>query len=263
MEETYWHKQQSDKPLFSELLWTRPENRLMAGKLLIVGGNLHSFAAVAESYGEALRAGIGTARVVLPQALQKTVGKVFEAGEFVPSTPSGSLAKQALAPILDASSWADGILIAGDLGRNAETAILLESLLQKSALPMTITQDGVDYVTSTPQTVTQRPDTTLVLSLSQLQRLTIALKSTQAITFSMDLLRLTNQLHILTTQHPFNIITEHNGVMLVAVGGQVSTTKPTEDTPIWRVKTAARATVWWLQNKDKPFAAITMAIVAP
>jgi hypothetical protein len=262
MERTYWHRQKPNEPLYPGLSWSRPQNRQTAGKLLIVGGNVHCFAAVGESYSVAMEAGIGTARVVLPNALQKSIGRVFTAGEFVPSTPSGSLARQAVAPILDASAWADAILIAGDLGRNAETAILLETLLQKTNLPITITQDGVDYVTSTPTTAQSRQNTTLALSLSQLQRLAIATKYTEAITFSMDMLRLTEWLHHFTKTHPFFIITEHNDVMLVAVDGEVSTTKTAENTPIWRVRTAARASVWWLQNPGKPFEALTTAMLA-
>src|SRR5580704_8376648 len=99
MERTYWHRQKPNEPLYPGLSWSRPQNRQTAGKLLVIGGNVHTFAAVGESYSVAVAAGIGTVRVILPDALQKTIGKVFAAGEFAPSTPSGSFAKQALAPI--------------------------------------------------------------------------------------------------------------------------------------------------------------------
>ncbi len=69
--------------------------------MLIGGGNAHGFAAAGEAHGEAAKAGIGTARVILPDSLQKTVGKVFEAGEYAPSTPSGSFSQKALAELLD------------------------------------------------------------------------------------------------------------------------------------------------------------------
>lgn len=261
MEQTYWHRQKPNEPLYPGLSWSRPQNRQAAGKLLIIGGNAHSFAAVGESYDVALKAGVGAARVILPDALQKTVGKVFDAGEFAPSTPSGSFAKKALASILDAALWADAVLIAGDLGRNAETAILLETLLQKSNLPITITQDAADYITSTPGTAAVRGKTTLALSLSQLQRLAIAVRHTEAITYSMDMIRLTEWLHTFTKASPLYIITEHNEMMLVAVNGEVSTTRAAENTPIWRVRTAAQAGVWWLQNPSRPFEALTTAML--
>jgi hypothetical protein len=131
MDRTFWQRQTADKPLFPDLLWSRPETKRTAGKLLIVGGNAHGFSAAAEAYGAAAKAGIGTARVLLPDSLQKTVGKVFAAGEYAPSTPSGSFSQQALAELLELAQWADGVLLAGDFGRNSETAILLESFAAK------------------------------------------------------------------------------------------------------------------------------------
>jgi hypothetical protein len=42
----------------------------------------------------------------------------------------------------------------------------------------------------------------------------------------------------------------------------VSTTRLTTDKEIWRVDTAAAATVWWLQHKEKAFEALTTAVVS-
>src|SRR4051794_20655319 len=101
MNPEFWHKQVPGKPLFPELEWSRPENRQMAGKLLLVGGNLHGFAAPAEAYALSLKAGIGTSRVLLPSAIQKAVGPSIENGEFAASTPSGSFSQRALVELLD------------------------------------------------------------------------------------------------------------------------------------------------------------------
>ncbi|HSX27740.1 MAG TPA: hypothetical protein VLG25_03070, partial [Patescibacteria group bacterium] len=124
MASTYWQKQTKDKPLFPDLLWSRPENRAQAGKLLIIGGNAHGFAAPAEAYGQALEAGIGVVRVLLPDAVKAVAKHALETVDFAPSTPSGSFSKKGLAEFISHASWADGVLIAGDLGRNSETAIL-------------------------------------------------------------------------------------------------------------------------------------------
>lgn len=260
MEREYWLRQEPGKPLYSELAWSRPENRQQAGKLLVVGGNLYGFAAAAEGYGEAVRAGIGTARVLLPSAIQKLVGNVLEHGEFAPSTPSGSFSQKALDELLFQSNWADATLFAGDLGRNSETAILLEKFLQKSSLPAVFTKDAVDYVTAAPKTALLRPNTLLVLSLSQLQRLGVAAKHPKAVTFGMDLLHLVEWLHDFTTEHAPFIVVKHHQTILAAVQGRVSSTNLKTDQPIWRVQTAAKATVWWIQNSDRPFEGITTAL---
>lgn len=261
MRPSYWLSQTKDKPLFGELAWSRPENRQQAGKLLVVGGNLHGFAVPAEAYAEAVRAGVGTARVLLPDAVRKLVGQMLEHGEFAPSTPSGSFSQKALDELLLQSTWADAVLIAGDLGRNSETAILLESFLRKSSIPITLTKDAVDYATSAPQTILQRPDSLLVLSLAQLQRLGIAARFPKPITFNMDLLHLVEWLHEFTQANQPHIIVKHLDTICAAAEGRVSTTKLIAEWPIWRTRIAAQASVWWLQNPAKPFESMSTAIV--
>lgn len=261
MAATYWHKQTVAKPLFADLLWSRPENRAHAGKLLIIGGNAHGFAAAATAYAEATKAGIGTARVLLPDSLQKTVGRVFEAGEYVPSTPSGSFSQKALAELLAAAAWSDGVLLAGDLGRNSEAAILLEKFIQKYSGPLTITQDAADYFTKAPTTLLKRAQTTLVVSFAQLQKLAISARFTQAFTYEMDLIRLVESLHIFTLAHQINLITKRGPTIFVATQGSVSTTQLENDEQVWRVKTAAHAAVWHLQNQQRPFEALTTSLI--
>lgn len=258
--ENYWHKQSGGKPLFSDLLWSRPENKLHAGKLLIVGGNLHGFAAPAEAYNVATKARVGVAKVLLPGALQKTVGKVLENGEFAPSNTSGSFAKSALAEWLSYAMWADGILVAGDLGRNSETAIVLESFLEKTSQLITITKDAVDYFAGQPLKLFSRQQTTIVLSIAQLQKLCTTAKFAAPIRFSMTAIQLVESLHLLTTKYPSSIITNHNNIVFVAHGGQVSTT-PVPESETWRVTTAAKAAVWRLQNPTKPFEAMTTSLL--
>ncbi len=259
MHRDFWHKQ-TGEPLYSELLWSRPENRAHAGKLLIVGGSAHGFAAEAESFAESVRAGVGTARVLLPDAIQKIVGVIIDTADFVPSTPSGSLAQKALAELLTQAHWADGVLLPGDLGRNSETAILLEKYLAKIPVATTLTRDAADYLTPAPRAALARANTLLVLSLSQLQKLATNASTPQAITFGMDMLRLVDWLHEFTQQHQAFIITEHLGTIFVAVQGRISTTARPAHMPQWRLKTATHASVWWLQNPAKPFEALTTAV---
>jgi len=259
MENTYWHKQTADKPLFPDLIWSRPETRQSAGKLLIIGGNIHSFAAVGNAYGEATKAGVGIARVILPDALQKTVSKLLPEAEFAPSTPSGSFGQAALAQLLEQARWANGVLLAGDLGRNSETAIVLEKFVDKYSGQLTITKDAVDYFTHAPQSILNRQDTTTVLSIAQLQQLAVSAKFDKAFTFNMDLLRLVDTLHEFSQKFALNIVIKHPDTVFVAVKGQVSTTKSSQSEEAWRLPTAAGTAVWWLQNPTKPFEALTTA----
>ncbi|MEK7600325.1 MAG: hypothetical protein AAB462_04805 [Patescibacteria group bacterium] len=254
MDRTFWHKQTPEKPLFPDLQWSRPQTKAQSGKLLIVGGNAHGFSAAAEAYGAATKAGIGTARVLLPDSLQKTVGRVFAAGEYAPSTPSGSFSQQALAEVLDASAWADGTLLAGNLGRNSETAILLEKFVAKYAGILSLTGDAADYFIKSPSHLLSRKNTLLVLSFEQLQKLATNAHFTTAFTSNMDFLHLVDGLHEFTQDNQVSIVVKHLETVFVTVGGQVSTTKqPT-------TANAAQATVWLIQNPSKPFETITASL---
>jgi hypothetical protein len=261
MANTYWQRQAPDKPLFPDLLWSRPENKRQAGKLLIVGGNKFGFAAAGEAYSEAVAAGAGTVRVLLPDSLQKTVGKVFAAGEYAPSTKSGSFSQQALAELLAMSQWSDSTLLAGDLGRNSETAIMLENFIEKYSGQLVITQDAVDYFTKLPTKLLERAETLLVLSFAQLQKLATSAKFPTAFRFEMDFLHLVEALHEFTTAYDLSIMVRHLDNIFVAASGQVSSTKTEADEHIWRVKTAAHAAVWWLQNPSKSFEALSTSLL--
>lgn len=262
MDRNYWQKQTADNPLFKDIAWSRPENKLHAGKLLIIGGNAMGFSAAAEAYTQSQKAGIGTARVLLPNSLQKTVGRVFAVGEYAPSTPSGGFSQRALSDFLDMAAWADGVLLAGDLGRNSETAALLEHFAEQYTGQLTYTKDAAEEIISAPGPLLVRPNTLLVLSFAQLQKLGVGSRFTRAFTSEMGLLQLVEALHEFTTRYKVTILSRYENTVIAASGGQVSTTVYESMPSVWRLKTATHAAVWWLQTPQKPFEAITASLVS-
>jgi NAD(P)H-hydrate repair Nnr-like enzyme with NAD(P)H-hydrate dehydratase domain len=258
MENTNWFRQ-ANKPLFEDLLWSRPENKRYAGKLLIVGGNLHSLAVPAAAFAAAEKAGIGTARVVLPGAAQKVLGRGFLEAEFAPNTPSGSFSREALAVILENAHWADGVLLAGDFGRNSETAILLESLLDKYTGPLVAAGDAVDYFLGGKSRLLERPNTVSLINLGKLQKLVKNNTPQDVIKHDMNLIDLVNILQKWTDGQNLGVVTRHQASLVAAYGGKVSTTT-SEDELAWQIELAAYVATWLIQQPAKPFEAITTAI---
>jgi NAD(P)H-hydrate repair Nnr-like enzyme with NAD(P)H-hydrate dehydratase domain len=256
MENTNWLKQTKDKPLFPDLLWSRPENKRQAGKLLIIGGNSHGFNAPASAYSAALKAGIGTARVLLPNTLQKSVGKLFPEAEFAASTPSGSFARASLDYWLEVAAWADGVLLAGDFGHNSETAIVLESFLKKYSGPLTITGDAVDYFLKDPSPL-NHVNTVMVADFSLLQKIAASAKPPAVLQHSMNLLNFVEVLSGWTDHMDFAVITNHSEQIEVSKGGQVATTTSTQSD---LTAIAAHASVWHLQHPEQVFEALTTAV---
>lgn len=257
MAHTYWHKQTAVTPLYPDLVWSRPEHKSQAGKLLVVGGNVHGFAAPASAYIEAQKAGAGSTRVLLPVSVKKLLPKGFFETEFAPSTPSGSFSQQALAELQQHALWADSVLLAGDFGRNSETAVLLERFAATYSGRLTIAKDTADYFLHNPQSLLKRTETTLVISFAQLQKLAVEAKFTKAFTFDMDFLRLIDMLHEFSSMYAPYIIVKHLETIFVAVKGQITTTMLAHDPAVWRVAAAAHAAVWWMQNSSKPLEALT------
>lgn len=260
MDTSYWVKQ-DEKPLFPELEWSRPETKSQAGKLLIIGGNSMGFAAPAEAYGLAEKAGAGTVRVLLPESLRKNVGKLFPEADFAPSTPSGSFGTSALAEWCNASLWADAVLFPGDITRNSETTVLLENFLEKFSGQATLTRDAADLICQQPISVLHRPNTLLVLAMGQLRQLGAEAHFGRAFTTDMGLVQLVESLHEFTKRFALTIITKHQGNYIVATDGQVSTTAIKTDKPIWRLATASKASVWWLQTPTKPLETLTTSLL--
>jgi ADP-dependent NAD(P)H-hydrate dehydratase / NAD(P)H-hydrate epimerase len=250
-----WLRQTPDKPLFPNVLWSRPENKRYAGKLLVIGGHQQSFNEVSAVYSAALKAGIGTVRIILPDSLQKMLIKLFPEAEYAASTPIGSFSRQALGTLLDAAEWADGVLLAGDLGHNSETAILLESFIEKYDGLLALAGDSLDYFLTRPVKLTSRKNTLIIAKLSQLQKLAAPALIQQ----KADLVQLLEQISDWTNQTGLAVVTIHSDKAIIAHKQQIATTPLKLVAP--DAVLAAYATVWWLQQPEKPFEAVTSAIL--
>lgn len=253
MESTNWLKQ-TNKPLFEDMLWSRPENKRFAGKLVIIGGHKQSFNDVSDAYAAALKAGVGTARVLLPQALQPMLKSVFLEAEYAPSNKIGSFSRDALAAWLEAAEWADGVLLAGDFGRNSETAVLLEGFIEKYDGLLTVAGDSLDYFLKDSENLLGRYNTVITAAVDKLQKLAVP----GAVIRQQDgLVQIVNKLSIFTDENKASFITFHAGNIIVANGGRASTTPANN---INQADTAAYAAVWLLQQPQKTFEALTTAV---
>lgn len=256
----YWHKQTSDQPLYPDLSWDKPERKDLAGKLLIIGGNLHGFASPAKAFEVAQASGIGYTRILLPESLKRTLHAFWTDAVFCPSTPSGSFARDSKEIVLQNALWADGLLLPGDLGRNSETAVMLDGIIASIKSILVITKDALDYYMERPSTLLARGNTIIVPSFSQLQKMLTHSKFATPLTFTMPLSKLVEALHELTLGKSLGIITKFEETYVVAYGGQVSTTPSIDDKDIWRLDTASEVAVSVVQNPSKIFEAMTHSI---
>ena len=257
----YWQRQTDDKPLFPDIEWSKPEQRSARGRLGIIGGNKLGFAGVAESYSTALATGAGEVRVLLPDALRQSIPPTMTDVRFGATTPSGSLGKDALMEMQALAQWSTVLLLCGDAGRNSETAIAYSDLVRQYTGPLVITRDAVDLVKNDAEALANRPNTLLVVSFAQLQKLFQSVYYPKMLTFSMQLLQLVEAVHKFTITYPVTITVLHRDTLIVAHGGKVTTTTWQNPMAIWRGITAARAASYWLWTPNQPLEAVTASLV--
>lgn len=256
----YWRQQTPEKPLFPDAEWNRPERRDQAGKLGIIGGNKLGFAGVAEAYGVAEQAGVGAVRVLLPDALRSSVPPTMTDVLFSPSNPSGGLSKEALGEMIALGSWADGVLLVGDAGRNSETTIAYEEFVKQYSKPLIITRDAIDILKNTPQVLADRPQTLIVASFAQMQKLFQGLYYPKVLTFSLQLANVVEIVHKFTLSYPCTLMVLHKDHLIVAHGGQVITQDWDNAMAIWRGSVAARAASYWLWNPSTVLESVVASI---
>lgn len=234
----------------------------MRGRLGIIGGNKLGFAGVAEAYTTALTTGAGEVRVLLPDCLRSTIPSSMTDVIFGACNPSGSLSREAWPEIGALTAWASSILLAGDAGRNSETAITYSDLIREYTGPLIITRDAVDLVKNDAEALVNRPNTVLVVSFAQLQKLFQAVYYPKMLTFSMQLLQLVEAVHKFTITYPITLVVLHREMLLTAHDGQVVTTKWDNPMAIWRGQTAARAASYLLWTPNQPLEAISASLVS-
>ncbi len=256
-------KQTSDKPLYEDLIWSKPENKLHAGKLLIIGGNSFGFASVAEAYAVALNAGIGEVKVLLPDAIQKVTKGVFEHAVFAPSTRSGSLSNGAVETALEAAKWADGVLIVGDVSRNAETASFLELFSEQYKGKLTITRDAVELLIKySPKIILNRPETNLFLTMSDLQKLTNSLNFEYPFTFDLSQKLFAERLLQLSNKLKAAICVKRNAFIFTSHKNRIAVTEVADKNKKWRIQAATSAAVWHIQNTERQFESLVSSIIS-
>lgn len=259
----YWHRQ-STKKLFNDVDLMPPEQRRFAGKLLVMGGNKSAFFAVAAALEEAKRFGVGEVRALLPDSLKNKIPSAPEL-YFAESENSGGFGRGALTEMLRQAEWSDAVLLIGDNGKNAETSIVLTEFIKNCQKPAFLTRDAIDATTPGVMDWSMREyETGLFLTLPQLQKLLRTLYYPKVITLSMPTNQLVETLHKFTLSYPISVTTFHNGLLLAAQNGSVTSQELAETTltpiSLWSGSLLAKGVVARLWNAEKPFMEVFASI---
>lgn len=246
----YLHK--IEKVDAGDLLWNIPEQK--QGTVNIIGGNAQSFRTPVK-VAEYLVAHypVKTVSLVLPDALQNKL-PALENLVFTKSTESGSFADEE--ELLIKMNEADFNLLVGDVSKNAITAKAVQNACLASDRPALITRDTVDLIA---ENMTERilMNSNLIIfgSIIQMQKLFRAVYYPKMLMPSQPLTQVAEALHKFTLSYPANLITLHDGQILVVQNGLVNVL-PLDKTPyspltLWNGELTAKIVALNLYNPNR------------
>lgn len=258
---SYWQKQ--TKPLFADLLWNLPEQK--SGSIVIVGGNSQGFSTpvrVAEFIKQNLP--FQHVSLLLPDSLRGKVPTLSNV-ELLPATESGSFAKSG--ELNNLVAQADASLFIGDFSKNAATTIALNAAIKSSETPkpLLVTRDSVGLLSTEAKTWLERPQTFLVASMAQLQKVFQAIYYPRMVLLSQPLMPIIETLHKFTLTYPLTLVTFHQENIIVAQNGKVVTTpiENTEYSPIslWSGQLASKILALNFYNPGHALEATSAAVL--
>lgn len=256
---TYWKKTQGI--IDESILWNIPEQKI--GKITILGGNINSFVTEIRNTEFLSTLPIKTIKLLLPNALRSKL-PVLESIYYADSTESGSFARSHTLETFSMDS--DSLLLSGDFSKNSITEIAISDLLKKtsSTQNIIISRDTTDLICLDPQNILEHPNTIIIASLLQLQKLFRAILYPKMILLSMPLFPAIEILHKFTLSYPTALLTFHKDHIIIAKNGIVYTTpiKVTNYTPLslWSGTLACKITALSLWNPKNHLDAIVAAL---
>lgn len=257
----YWKKQTKDTPLYAELAWNIPEQK--SGNVALLGGNSQSFSTIvrcAEYINKNFP--VKDLEIILPDSLKKKIPPIDNI-IFTPSTESGSFANS---PDLEsAGQSSDATLILGDLSKNSTTATAIVNFIKSNETPIYLTRDTIDLVSTGSADFIDQNNLCWIGTMAQIQKLFKSLYYPKMLLLSQPLLPTLEALHKFTLSYPSTIVTLHEGQIIIAAHGNITTT-PIEQTnysplSLWSGELAAKIAVFNLYNPNKPLEATTAALL--
>lgn len=248
---------QKDEPLFPDILWNRPTNIGRAGRLLIVGGHKNEFSQIQHIFEVSDASGIGDIKAAMPDSLRRLLPGV-EAGYYLPSTQSGSIARAALGELLNIAADFDAVLIGANITNNSETAILIESIARKVDLPIIFTFEAISILKFNPDLITGNPNALVVATmpgifeLANNHHIPLAIKPNTGV---IGKLQIIDQLVQISRCQYFIFDQE----AIAAADGRYSLTKFHHSLSDMPAVAVGLASAFWIQNRAKPFDALTTA----
>lgn len=252
-----------EKNPYKDLYWNVPEEQ-KRGEMVVAGGNAQNFRVPVKT-AEFLLGNfpLKTVRLILPEMLKSKLPPLPDV-VFLKDVAGGSIADaDGLVKAFDAVDFS---VIVGDLSKNSATAGAVGKAIIGGEKPILVTRDAVDLIAGEKiEQILMREDLTLVGSLVQIQKILKAVYYPKMLLASQSLVQVVEVFHKFTLSYPVQIVTLHEGQVLIAKNGRVVAV-PMVQTPysvltIWNGEMAARIACLNLYNPGKFIEATVAAVM--
>ncbi|HEX7259401.1 MAG TPA: hypothetical protein VF272_00525 [Candidatus Saccharimonadia bacterium] len=250
-------ERQTDTPLFPDMLWNRPAMKSRGGRLLVLGGQTNEFSLLQAIYQMAETAGIGEVVVAMPDSLRRSAGKAGY-GQFVPASSSGSLGKAALGEIVHLAGEADAVIIGANLTNNAETGMMIESLVRELDSRVIFTEEAFEILQFHPDFITGNPKALVVATMKGLfdlanhHKMPIAIRPNAGVIGKLEILE-----QIASISKCQYVVFDKE--IMVAAEGELSLTPLNTALSSLPAAPIGIAATFWVQQPGKPYEALTTA----
>lgn len=220
----YWtqYKKETDLGIDFE----RPDQKTLAGRLLVLGGQANSFFVVANAINTAEKEKIGDVKALMPDSLSKKIPN-NDRVVFLPSDKSGGFSETATSLALNSLTQADAMIVIGDMGKNSETIKFLDELLIKNEKDILLMRDAVDLAISgdNVENWLEKGNIVLFVSIAQFKKILKAVYYPKVINITAPVMQLIEVVHKFTLSYSLTLVIPYGGFIILAKNGKVMSVK--------------------------------------
>lgn len=248
---------------YKDLYWNVPEEKKI-GRVAVIGGNSQSFRTPVKTAEYLLnKFPFEEVKIVLPDSLKSKL-PAFDNLVFLKSTEVGSFGEDGR--LKDLIDGVDASLMVGDFSKNSITGKMIQDALAQSSKPVLVTRDTIDLIAETKlEQILMRPSLTIMGSIVQWQKILKAVYYPKVLMPSQSLVQVAEAFHKFTLSYPVQIVSLHDGQILVAMNGKV-TVMPLESSgyspfTVWSGELAGQILALNYYNPDKFMEATVSAVM--
>lgn len=240
---------------YRDILWSRPTRR--TGRILLAGGHRDGFSDLQKVFVGFDVAGAAECHLALPDKLSKLVGNL-EGITLVPSNPSGSIARDAVAELTYLANEADLICVGPDLSNNSETTLALQRVITETRAFVVIPSSSIEQLMNEAAEWRDRSDLMIFINQKQLFKLATKLAVDTTIPLNVTNEALLEIIKAVSADYKPILILATKDALIYAIDGEAQILK-VEIHPDNNGAITGLFGLFWLQNQGTPFDALQAA----